>query len=263
MAIGSSDGSGGEPAVFQRLWLVLPLAIAAGLLVLDRTDVDLSLAARLYDPAAHAFPLRTTFLFDTVLHHWTKYAVMLLACLAWGGYLLTHAVPGMRSYRRQLLFLGLALTLAPAAVAALKLVSDRHCPWDVVQFGGFAPYLALLESVPMGLAPGHCFPAGHATTGFSLMAFHFLGWSLAQRWVSWGGLTLGLVVGFGLGFGRMAQGAHFLSHVLWSGLVCWIVLVALYALILRPCSVGRLPQANRSVHRIDPINSPQGDDDVK
>lgn len=254
MTTGLTDGCKAGGAAFHWLWLVLPLAIAAGLLVLDRTDVDLWLAAVLYDPTARAFPLRTTFLFDTILHHWTKYIVVLLACLAWAGYLLTHAVPGIWSYRRELLFLGLALVLAPAAVAGLKLVSDRHCPWDVVQFGGFAPYLALLDPAPAGLTPGHCFPAGHATTGFSLMAFHFVGWSLTQRRLSWAGLTLGLVVGLGLGFGRMAQGAHFLSHVLWSGLVCWIVLVALYALILCPCTRGgRVACADGAIRSIDPI----------
>ena len=234
MAIASTDGGTAERAAFPRLWLALPLAIAAGLLLLDHTDLDLVLAAWFYDPETHSFPLRTTFLFDTVLHHWTKYVVMSAACLSWGGCVLTYAVPVLRPHRRELLFLGLALALAPAAVAALKLLSDRHCPWDVVQFGGFAPYLPLLDSAPTGLRPGHCFPAGHATTGFSLMAFHFVGWSSAQPGMSWTGLTAGLAAGLGLGFGRMAQGAHFLSHVLWSGLVCWIVLLALYALILLP-----------------------------
>jgi membrane-associated PAP2 superfamily phosphatase len=32
-----------------------------------------------------------------------------------------------------------------------------------------------------------------------------------------------------LGYGRVLQGAHFPSHVAWSGLLCWIVMVALYA----------------------------------
>jgi len=43
-----------------------------------------------------------------------------------------------------------------------------------------------------------------------------------------------------LGGGRIAQGAHFLSHVLWSGVVCWLVMVLLYALLLRP---GASPSA--------------------
>lgn len=241
VATGSSDGvaaAARSQRAFNWLWLALPLAVAAGLLGLDRTDIDLAVTAWLYDPVTRGFPLRSTFLLDTVLHHWTKYVVASIACLAWAGYLLTYAVPVLQPRRRELLFLGLGLALAPAAVAALKLLNARHCPWDIVQFGGFAPYLRLLEATPMGLTAGHCFPAGHATTGFSLMAFYFVGWSSGQRGTSWAGLAAGLIAGLGLGFGRMAQGAHFLSHVLWSGLVCWIVLVALYALILQPAAVG-------------------------
>jgi len=241
VATGSSDGVAAavrSQRAFNWLWVALPLAVAAGLLGLDRTDIDLALSAWLYDPVTRVFPLRTTSLLDTVLHHWTKYVVASIACLAWAGYLLTYTVPVLQPRRRELLFLGLGLALAPAAVAALKLLSARHCPWDIVQFGGFAPYLRLLEATPMGLTAGHCFPAGHATTGFSLMAFYFVGWSSGQRGTSWAGLAAGLIAGLGLGFGRMAQGAHFLSHVLWSGLVCWIVLVALYALILQPATVG-------------------------
>ena len=236
MATVSNDGAAaapGLPAPRYRLWFMLPLAVAAGLLELDRTSLDLAIAARLYDPASHGFPLRTTFLFDTLLHHWTKYVVASIACLACCGYLLTFAVPVLRPRRRDLLYLGLSLVLAPAAVAGLKLLSHRHCPWDIVQFGGFAPYLGLLDAAPAGLASGHCFPAGHATTGFSLMAFYFVAVASEQATLSRAGLVVGLGAGFGLGFGRMAQGAHFFSHVLWSGLVCWVVLVALYFAVLR------------------------------
>jgi membrane-associated PAP2 superfamily phosphatase len=238
VATGSSKGDAAQPAAFHWPWLALPLAIAAGLLALDRTDVDLFLAGWLYDPVARAFPLRTTFFFDTILHHWTKYVVILLACLAWGGCLLTHAVPQMRSYRRSLLFLGLALVLAPAAVSMLKLASARHCPWDISAFGGFAPYITLLDPSPGGVLPGHCFPAGHASTGFCLMAFYFLGRFARRPCLAWAGLATGLGAGLGLGFGRMAQGAHFLSHVLWSGIVCWLVLVVLHAWVLTPRRVG-------------------------
>lgn len=211
--------------------------IVAGLLGLDRTGIDLAIAAWIYDPAVHAFPLRTTFLFETVLHHWTKYVVISIACLAWAGYLLTYAVPGLCALRRELLFLGLGLALAPTAVSALKLASDRHCPWDVAEFGGFAPYLALLDAAPASLAPGHCFPAGHATTGFCLMAFYFVGRSARKPTLAWSGFVVGFAAGLGLGFGRMMQGAHFLSHVLWAGIVCWAVLVVLYALILQPTAI--------------------------
>jgi membrane-associated PAP2 superfamily phosphatase len=241
VATGSSEAAApADPRQppFNRLWLLLPLLAAAALLALDRTGIDLALTSRFYDPAARAFPLRTTFLFDTVIHHWTKYIVASIACLAWSGYVLTYAAPALRPHRRELLFLGLALGLAPAAVATLKLWSSRHCPWDIAEFGGFAPYLSLLDSTPPGFTPGHCFPAGHASTGFCLMAFYFVGLSSRRPAWAWSGLATGLLAGLALGLGRIAQGAHFVSHVLWSGIVCWIVLVGLHALILRHGAVG-------------------------
>jgi membrane-associated PAP2 superfamily phosphatase len=44
-------------------------------------------------------------------------------------------------------------------------------------------------------------------------------------------LGAGIAAGLLLGIGRIARGAHFLSHVLWSGLVCWLVMVCLYGML--------------------------------
>jgi len=40
------------------------------------------------------------------------------------------------------------------------------------------------------------------------------------------------MAGLALGMVRVAQGAHFLSHNLWSALVCWLVILALYVAIM-------------------------------
>jgi len=42
-----------------------------------------------------------------------------------------------------------------------------------------------------------------------------------------------LALGFGSGLARVAQGAHFASHIVWSALVCWLVTLALYEGFLR------------------------------
>jgi membrane-associated PAP2 superfamily phosphatase len=132
------------------------------------------------------------------------------------------------------LFVALALTLAPLSVAILKFFSARHCPWDIAGFGGFVPYVGLLDTYPGNVAPGHCFPAGHASTGFCLFAFHFVGRALSKPLLARAGFVLGLMAGLGLGLVRVMQGAHFVSHVLWSGVVCWIVIVVLYGLMVEP-----------------------------
>jgi len=52
------------------------------------------------------------------------------------------------------------------------------------------------------------------------MAFHVVGRTRRQPLLAWAGLATGLGGGSVLGLGRMLQGAHFLTHTLWAGLVC-------------------------------------------
>lgn len=220
-----------------RAWLLTPLAAAAALIALETTDLDRIVSNWFYDAGAAAFPLRHTFFFDTVLHHWTKYVAILATGLCIAAFLLSFITSALQPRRRALLFLGTALALAPLTVSALKLGSDRPCPWDIADYGGSAPYTRLFDSQSTPHAPGHCFPAGHASTGFALMAFFFAAYRSRRDWRARGLLATGIAAGLMLGFGRIAQGAHFLSHVLWSGLVCWLVMIVLYALLLaKPCA---------------------------
>jgi membrane-associated PAP2 superfamily phosphatase len=152
--------------------------------------------------------------------------------LAAAGFALSYVVEAVTPHRRVLLFIALSLTLAPATVSSLKHVTNKHCPWDLQDYGGLLPYTRLLEASPAD-KQGRCFPAGHASAGFSLLAFYFAGRMRGNaRWARLG-LALGLGAGAVLGLGRMVQGAHFLTHTLWSGLVCWTVIALLYVAMLR------------------------------
>jgi membrane-associated PAP2 superfamily phosphatase len=221
----------------RRGWFVMfgaPLLAAAILLAMEATDIDRSVSLWFFDPASGTFPLRYNIFLETVLHQWTKYVLVLIACLAIAGVLLSFIVTPLRPQRRLLLFLALSLALAPAVVSGLKPLTNKHCPWDLQEFGGFMPYSRLLEPSPPGLKPGNCFPAGHAAAGFALMAFYFAGRARRHARLARAGLATGLAAGMTLGLGRMLQGAHFLSHTLWTAVVCWLVIALLYAAILRP-----------------------------
>jgi len=213
---------------FDWLLVTLPLAGAAALLALEATDLDRLVQSWFFDPLIGGFPLRYNAFLEVVLHYWTKYVVALIAGLAIAGFLLSFTVAALRPHRRLLLFVSASIALSTAAVTSLKLVSGKHCPWDLEQYGGLLPYTKLLEPAPPAAAPGHCFPAGHASTGFSLLAFYFAGRARRSPRLARAGLILGLSAGLVLGFGRMLQGAHFLTHVLWSGVVCWLVILLLY-----------------------------------
>jgi membrane-associated PAP2 superfamily phosphatase len=228
---------------FYAVYL-LPVILVAGVIVaLDLLAIDPLVTGWFYDSPSGGFPWRYNGFLEVVMHHGTKYLVALIAVTAFFGYLITFLVPQLRPVRALYLFTALALTLAPLAVATMKFFSMRHCPWDITGFGGFVPYLGLLESYPTDIAPGRCFPAGHASTGFCLFAFHFVGRALDRPRLARAGFLLGLSAGLGLGLVRIMQGAHFVSHVLWSGVVCWIVIVVLYGLIVESSRHSDNPSA--------------------
>jgi membrane-associated PAP2 superfamily phosphatase len=223
--------AGSDTPRLQPCWLIVPLALLLLLLALDATDIDRTISFWFFDAVTQTFPWRHSFLFDSVLHHWVKYAVILVTCLAAAMLMFTWIVPALRTRRPLLLFIVLAMTLAPLTVTTLKQITDRPCPWDIADFGGSVPYTHLLEMRKQPHAAGLCFPAGHASTGFALLAFYFAAWREKRRALARIALIAGIAAGLLLGLARVVQGAHFVSHVLWSGLVCWLVMIALHALL--------------------------------
>jgi membrane-associated PAP2 superfamily phosphatase len=207
-------------------WLMLALTAAVLLALFELTDIDRQLTQVFYDPAARAFPLRQHWFFDAVLHRGAKQASYLLvvACLwlCWRGWRgeLSWLPP------RNALLAALGMLLIPLTTTLLKHATNRYCPWDIVDFGGFAPYSGLLHALPPGLRPGQCFPAGHSSAGFL-----WLVWALALRPAgplpARAGLAAGVVAGLVLGLARMAQGAHFLSHTVWTLWLAWVLCLLL------------------------------------
>lgn len=208
-----------------RNWILLQyLLLAAGaallLWVFEATDLDRQLVRLFFDPERGLFPLRREWLFDAVLHKGAKQvscvlvAASLHACWqGWKGRL------GWLPPRNALLA-AVGMLAIPIATAMLKRLTNRYCPWDIVDFGGHAPYLHLLDPAPQGIKAGQCFPAGHASTGFLWIV-----WAVALRpaglRAARGALLAGLLAGAILGTARMLQGAHFLSHTLWTLWLAW------------------------------------------
>jgi membrane-associated PAP2 superfamily phosphatase len=220
---------------FFAMHLWLPLAVLLPLLlVLELTNVDRSVSGWFFDEATGRFPLHYNATFEIVTHHWAKYVVVLIACAAIGAWLMSFVIPALKDRRTVFLFVGLAMILSTGTVALLKSHSQRSCPYDLVEYGGNAPHVGLFETAPPGDYPGRCFPSGHASAGFCLFAFYFAGLALRRRRLALAGLWGGFSAGMLFGLARIAQGAHFLSHNLWSGLICWLVILAIYVAIIGP-----------------------------
>lgn len=212
------------------------LALTAGLLlaVFESTRLDLAVEALFFDPDQGAFPLQHFWFFEEVMHHGLKTLLVALTVIALAVCLLAWRERIAWLPPRHALGVALGLIALPLATTLLKQLIHRHCPWNIADFGGFAPYLGLLDEPGGDVTPGACFPAGHASAGFAWIVWAFFlrdlhpGWS---RLALWGGLGLGLT----MGLVRMVQGAHFLSHVLWSAWLAWALAFALSAALRQRC----------------------------
>lgn len=170
---------------------------------------------------SNGFPLRENWWLVKVMHEGMRNAgwVLLLSLLAgiwrpWGS--LRHLATGERG----ILFLSVLAALL--SVTLIKGVSQTSCPWDLQAFGGMSPYISHWDFSQTDGGGGHCFPAGHASTGFAFMACYFVlrqgSATGARKW-----LIGALLAGFVLGLTQQMRGAHFMSHTLWTAWLSWTV----------------------------------------
>jgi membrane-associated PAP2 superfamily phosphatase len=133
------------------------------------------------------------------------------------------------THRRRWWFVAWCFVAVPIVIGVLRRMSPMHCPWEVTDFSGYAPYVDLWSAAPAGIRPGHCFPAAFVASGSWLLGFALLWFpehKLRSVVVGLGALGLS----FGLGWVQQMRGAHFLSHTLWSLWVSWLVVLLLHAL---------------------------------
>ncbi len=124
--------------------------------------------------------------------------------------------------RRQLWVAFLTIGAVPTVIGQLKATTNIFCPSEVRRYGGDVPYVRVIECYPENDTPtrrGRCWPAGHASGGFALLALMGLARTRRGQRI---GLALGLGAGGLMGFYQMAKGAHYLSHTLITALLAWI-----------------------------------------
>lgn len=190
------------------------LFVACVLVFVAWPRLDLTVAGFYYDPVQG-------FLYDSqdwvilvykVFAHIHLWVVLLLVWLWYASW--RWARKGEVRLRRKIAFVLLVLALGPGLLVngLFKAEWGRARPVTVTELGGDRFY------TPPGVISDQCerncsFVSGHASMGFFPLV---LAWVFGMR--RW--LVLGMASGAVVGLGRMLQGAHFLSDVLFAG---WVV----------------------------------------
>jgi lipid A 4'-phosphatase len=216
---------------FAGAWLLL------GLLFLFVPGIDLAVTGLFYVPGG-GFPLTgwvPLALVEEAVPWITRLTVAVVAVGA--VWLVLIGRPLWRLDRKALVFIVAAAALGPGLIANTVLKDNwgRARPHQTELFGGARQFTP--APLPAAQCERNCaFVSGHAAMAFSLIGFALLLPAGRRR-----SLAVLAVCGFGalVGIARIAAGAHFLSDVVYAGLIVFATSWLLYeAIVVRDLLAG-------------------------
>lgn len=199
-------------------WVALALVL---LLAWDASHLDLRAMRQVGD--ANGFALREAWVTRVLIHEGGRlvsYVAMAFIVLL---NLWPRVLPTLSTHERRWWLVTTLVCLT--VISLLKRASLTSCPWDLTEFGGAAQYVSHWAFGARDGGGGHCFPSGHASAAFAYLAG---GWALARAYprAAWAWGATVVLLGLIYGLGQMARGAHYPSHTMWTGWICWAVTVA-------------------------------------
>ncbi|MCI0518458.1 MAG: phosphatase PAP2 family protein [Woeseiaceae bacterium] len=212
-----------------RRYFDLALLSALGALLVAFPALDLAVSGAFHDPFdgfwLKSHPL-ARFIYDLV--PWVSRAIFAgLILFLLGGWVFYRRHAAFTRRRRAALFLLLVALVGPLLLVngVFKEHWGRARPSQVTEFGGAKQFTR--AAVPADQCAKNCsFVSGHASVGFYFLALAFV-WP--RRRVLW--LGLGTAAGLLVGLVRIVQGGHFLSDVVFAGIVVYLTARGLVALM--------------------------------
>lgn len=206
------------PEPRQLLFLFASLLLLA--ILLHETPINLWVSNLFWNETEH-FYLKNNLFFSNVLHDWGRYLLVVLFCsiLAYRVYL--GRKPDFDQLKLGLSYMLFCWVFSVLTIVVLKTLTTLPCPWNVQQFGGDSVYLMLREVFSQNYPAGRCFPSAHASGAYGLMGLAYFAavhgksfWAVALSILTLGALYGGV---------QVARGAHFISHDIFTLLLCWLV----------------------------------------
>jgi len=211
---------------------VIPGVVWLGLVVLAHAGLDTALSDRLYDPAAGRWMFNAGGWAHVALYRGGRALVIGAVLASLLIVLASFARAALEPWRRPASYLLVCIALTTGLASLGKHTTNVDCPKDLERYGGDRPQVGLFADRPDALPRAQCFPAGHSSGGFSLLALYFLLGERHRSW-RWPGLAAGLTLGFAFAFVQWGRGMHFLSHDLISAAIGWSVALGAYTVLYR------------------------------
>jgi membrane-associated PAP2 superfamily phosphatase len=212
--------------------LLLPLGVAAFAVFSEYSGLDIALERPFYDVGTHSWPLKSHFVTSGILHKGGQNLVAGILVAVFIVLVLSFFVKRLRRCRKGAAYLLVGSLISPAIVFLIKSSTHIYTPGSLALFGGDKPHIRLFDSVAPGLPIGHGFPGAHSSGGFAFLSFYFL-LSFYRPQYRHYGLAFGLGLGAIFAATQEMRGEHFLSHDLFSLVICWYSAWAVFYLMFR------------------------------
>lgn len=207
----------------RREMLVLLFFAISTTLLFWLTDLDIQVAGLFYRPghAVADWPYQHG-KFIKILYDYAFPFTVIAGLTALAVYIVGHFHHYTSRFRRRALYILLVIALGPGVVVnwVFKDHWGRPRPVHVQQFGGQYPYVPPLQPAQ---TPDKSFVCGHCSVGYAFFVLYFLSQNHKPLY-----FVLTLVLAWTMGFTRMTSGAHFISDILWSGYLVFLVAFVLY-----------------------------------
>lgn len=199
-------------------------------MVFSFTDLDLRTATACWTPEPGLQDIDMQ-IDGEAIHIIVPVLSIFLVAGAFGFLSLSIPMARLRPYRIHAVFFLLVLAVGPGLFVntLMKPVFGRPRPYQVQQFGGPFKYQPALKVSHE--SEGSAFACGDSSVGYALAAFYLI-FLRKRKWLAWGSLGFATLLGSGIGCARMVIGRHFLSDVLWSAWVVFLVALVLYYFVM-------------------------------
>lgn len=201
------------------------------------TNLDIAVSRLFFDRTTATFDESSFWLFIHNYMNLLPIAIFLVSIIVLCGKLF---VEKLCIYRKKALLCILVMVIGPGLIVngVFKANWGRPRPREIQQFGGtesFVPVLMIgprkpcneekldllgeiLTVVGIERQRHESFPSGHTALAFYMIVLYLVFYQNKMRRSL---LVLGGIYGLIMGMSRIATGHHFLSDVIWSGIIVW------------------------------------------
>ncbi len=211
--------------------LITAILLIAVITLFQLTNLDIFIQSFFYDFNSKTWiidknePILKFLLYDGLKNLLILFAIAILFSL-----IFLRKRKFVQEYKKGLIIVLLAAIFIPLVIGSLKAITNTPCPCNIIYFNGTYPDIKVFDSYPKDFiqtSKAKCWPAGHASGGFALMALFFLFKTAKNQKRA---LIGALVIAWSMGTYKMLLGDHFLSHSIITMIMAWLIILIIVKL---------------------------------